>query len=320
MEDELRFHLEARARELTRNGMAAAEAERKARRRLGNSLALREQSRDIRLTPRVEALWRDLRFAVRVLSKDRVVTIAAVASLALAIGACTAAFSLIDAMILRPLPVYQPERLIYLSYSYAGPAPSVSFSYPMLQRLRAVSAAQLELFAASAQSLSPAAFDRSEPEKIHNQFVSGNFFAVVGVTPALGRVLTPNDDLVPGAHPVAVLSQSFWMRRFGGSPAVLGQWFEIAGKRFQIVGVARHGFTGVEPGILTDVWTPMMMGPAEALKDWRWQWFRILGRLKPGVAAAQTRHVLQAAFTNARRDWGRRRSDPTMHRTWCRVF
>src|SRR5579872_456518 len=134
LDEELRFHLEARADELKSGGMDAGEALRQVRRQMGNDLALREESRDIRLAARVESVWRDARFGLRVLWKDRVVTVAAVLSLALAIGACTAAFALIDALILRPLPVYQPERLVYLTYDIGGPAPAVAFSYPTFQR------------------------------------------------------------------------------------------------------------------------------------------------------------------------------------------
>jgi len=115
LDEELRFHMESRKEEMVRQGVSAQEAERTVRRRMGNSLATRERSRDIRLMPWMESLWRDLRFGMRVLAKDRVVTAAAVVSLALAIGACTAAFALIDAMILRPLPVPQPGRLFFLT-------------------------------------------------------------------------------------------------------------------------------------------------------------------------------------------------------------
>src|SRR5579883_657568 len=262
LDEELRFHLEARIEELVRGGMGLRDAEREARRRLGSSLAFREQGRDIRLSPRIEALCKDARFGLRMLAKDRAVTTAAVASLALAIGACTAAFALIDAAILRPLPVRDPERLVFVSYDIGTPAHAVSFSYPMLEKLRAGSDGQAELFAGSAQFLGTARFGNAEAEKIHLQNVTGNFFGVLGLRAAAGRLLRPQDDLRPGAHPVAVISYRYWQRRFGGSPKALGQWFENNGKQFQIVGVAQKEFTGIETGILTDIWTPTMMGPA----------------------------------------------------------
>ena len=309
LDDELRFHLEARAEELMRSGMPAPEAAREARRRLGNTLAFREQGRDVRLAPRLEALWRDARFGIRMLAKDRAVTTAAVASLALAIGACTAAFALIDAAILRPLPVREPNQLVHITYDIGNPIPAISFSYPMLERLRLAASDRIDLFSVSSQFLrnnTGIQFGRGETEKAHLQFVTGNFFPVLGLRPALGRLLTPQDDLRPGAHPVAVISHNFWLRRFGGSPSALGRWFTAGDKQFQIVGVAEKGFSGIEPGIGTDVWVPAMMGQAAALGDWGWNWLRILGRLRPGVTAEQARGPLQAAFANARREWAPR--------------
>ena len=301
LDEELRFHLEARAADLTDAGMDPREARREARRRMGNNLALREQSRDVRLAAWLESLWRDVRFGFRMLWKDRVVTSAAVLSLGLALGACTAAFALIDALILRPLPVSAPEQLVSVTYGMGGPYPSVAFSYPQMERFRAAAGPGVELFAASAQ-FPGAAEIGGETEKVVNQYVSGNFFTVLGIAPALGRVLTPNDDVRPGPS-VAVLSHSFWMRRFGGSPAVLGRRFRYSGIQWQIAGVAREGFTGVERGVRTDFWTPLTARDARALDDWGHQWLRIFGRLGPGATAARLQPVLQAAFSNARREW-----------------
>lgn len=303
LEEELRFHAAARAEDLAREGVPAGDARREARLRLGNALALRERSRDIRMAAWLEALLRDARFGLRMLAKDRVVTLAAVLSLGLAIGACTAAFALVDALILRPLPVRDPQRLVYFTYDYGGPLPSASFSYPMLQRLRQAAGSRVELLAASSQNSWSAGNFGGQTEKVREQFVSGNFFPVLGITPALGRTLVPDDDSPGQPHSAAVLSYSFWMRRFGGSRSVLGRWFQISGKPFQIVGVAHKGFAGIEPGILTDFWMPLTAYDKDAFADWRWQWFRILGRLQPGAEAAQVHGALQAAFTNARRDW-----------------
>lgn len=306
LEEELRFHYEARVEELVRGGMGLREAERQARQRMGNALAFREKGRDVRLAPRLEALWKDARFGIRMLAKDRAVTAAAVASLALAIGACTAAFALIDAAILRKLPVGEPDRLVHIVYHAGNPTPAISFSYPTLERMRAASGDRIELFAVSAQFLrnsQAVQFGGGASEKAHLQFVTGNFFPVLGLRPEAGRLLTAQDDLRPGAHPVAVISYRYWQRRFGGSPAALGRWFQSGGKQFQIVGVAQKEFTGIEPGIGTDIWAPVMMGQAASLGDWGWNWLRILGRLRPGVTAEQARGPLQAAFTNARREW-----------------
>src|SRR4029453_11872792 len=118
------------------------------------------------------------------------------------------------------------------------------------------------------------------------QFVSGNAFGELGVTPALGRLLTPSDDVIPGGHPVAVVSHAFWKRRLGGNPAALGQWVRIEQKDYQIVGVAQAGFTGAQPGVLTDVWLPNMMFAEASLRSSTWNWLQIWGRLAPGARAA----------------------------------
>ena len=128
--------------------------------------------------------------------------------------------------------------------------------------------AHVRLFGMSDQSRGDATFDDSgQPEKVYGQWISGDALAILGVKPALGRLLTPSDDLKPGQHPVAVLSYDFWSRRFGRNPGVLGRWVTIREKQLQIVGVAEKGFTGVEPGIMTDIWAPNMMWDDRAISD-----------------------------------------------------
>ena len=306
LEEELRFHLEARAEEAIRRGMNPQDAAREARLRLGNELHTRETSRDARLMPWLESLLKDARFGFRMLRKDSAVTAAALASLALAIGASLAAFALVDALLLRPLPVYQPERLIQLTTpdeinGWAGP----TLSYPLFDRCRQASRAQLDLFGMSIQSLERVVFAKSggREESLRVQYASGNALPSLGVRPALGRLLTPNDDLRPGAHPVAVASYNFWMRRFGGEPSALGQWFSVGTKQFQIVGVTEKGFTGTEPGIRTDLWVPAMMWWSdEDLANPGSTFLRVLGRLKPGVTIEAARPALQTVYTRFLRE------------------
>jgi predicted permease len=312
LDEELRFHLEARAAELAAGGLAPEEAACEARRRLGVPLGLRESSRDVKLIPWLDSVARDVRFGLRVLRKDALVAWAAIVSLSLAIGACTAAFSLIEALILRPLPVAEPERLVYLTFTVRpmdGAMGAVDenayFSYPLFERLRAAGRPYVDLFGMNAQGWRrPAVFDdaRGAEERVRAQWVSGNAFALLGVRPALGRVLSAADDERPGDHPVAVLSHAFWTRRFGGSPSALGRWLILDQKQFQIVGVAEEGLAGTEPGFMTDLWVPNMMFDREALAQPTWQWFRIWGRLKPGVDAEQARQALQPIFAGFRRE------------------
>lgn len=305
LDDEIQFHLASRVEELTRRGISPKQAKEHTRRRFGSPLLLRESSKDIKLFPRFESILQDVAFGLRLWRKNVIGTASAVVSVSLAIGACTAAFSLIDALILRPLPVRDPQQLVYAVYrSQVAPDDRASFNYPLFERMRDASRAQMQLFSMSYQSRRDAVFDGSggQPEKVYGQWISGAALSILGVTPALGRLLTESDDLKPGQHPVAVLSYDFWSRRFGLDPTVLGRWVTIRGKQLQIVGVTEKGFTGVEPGVMTDLWAPSMMWDDAAISSTGWSWFRIWGRLQPGVTSDQAQTVLQTVFTNFRRD------------------
>jgi predicted permease len=303
LEEEQRFHIESRAEDLEARGLSRHAALEQARRQFGHSLLLRESSRDVKILTSVEALWRDLRLGFRLLRKDAVVSSAAVVSLGLAIGASAAAFSLIDALVLRQLPVRDPERLVYLSR--VGPKTSdlrfsSVFSHPLFDRVRQTTSPHMEAFSMSHQSLRQAVLPDAGhvEEKLRTQFVSGNAFGALGVTAALGRVLTPADDLTPGGHPVAVISHAFWKNRFGGNPGAVGQWVRIDQRPFEIIGVAQAGFTGAQPGALTDIWVPNMMFGAESIQSPTWNWLQIWGRLARGAARETVEPMVQTTLAN----------------------
>ena len=304
LDDELRFHLEQRSADLIACGMSAEEAAQEARRRCGNLLSARQQSRDVKLAARLESILADARFGFRIMAKAPLVTAAAILSLALAIGSCTASFSLLDSLVLRPLPVREPDRLVYLAYPGSRDHTEKfgnSFSYPMFRVLRDASRGYADLMVMSYQvrrRVAPPG--SSDTEKLYVQWVSGNIFEQLGVVPAMGRVLTQEDDQKPGERPVAVLSYSYWVRRFGADPRILGRWLKVDDTEVQVVGVARRGFTGVEPGIVTDIWLPAMMWNKAAFEEWRWDWFRILGRLEKGATLKAAEQVLAATFTRTR--------------------
>jgi putative ABC transport system permease protein len=304
LNDELQFHIDARTQDLIATGMAPAEARREAQRHFGNRLLLRESSRDTKLLPWLESIFQDVRFDLRMLLKNRVVTAAAILSLSLAIGASTAAFSLIDALLLRMLPVRDPQQLVALTYPdpYGHAIEGTHFNYPLYQRLRQVSGNQAELFGIFyGGALNPVVFDDSgnQEEKVRAEWISGNGFNVLGVQPTLGRLIAANDDGRAG-HRVVVLSYTFWIRRFGGSPAVLGRWLAMNDAQFQIVGVAARNFIGVEPGYSVDLWAPIET-PADP-NSLQGQSFRIWARLKPDAPPEQIRQALQATFTNFRKE------------------
>ncbi len=309
-DEEVTFHIESRIADLVAAGMTPDAAEALARRQFGSRLRLREQSRDVKLLPWLDSLARDVRLAARMLCKNRLVTAAAIMSLSLALGACTAAFSLIDALILRTLPVRQPERLVYLAYPGANPDMPEDdvFSDPAFVRLRDAGRGRVDLFAVAYPNKPRVTFDvaSGERETVRAQFISGNAFERLGVGPAAGRLLTTQDDQRPGGHPVAVLSHRFWMQRFGGDQGVIGRWFLVHGSKearpFQIVGVVESRFSGVEPGYSTDVWLPYAMQEPSAFGNSGYRTLRILGRVKDDIAVEQVQGALQAAFTNFRRE------------------
>jgi predicted permease len=316
LDDEMRFHLDARTEEYTRAGLSTEEARAQARRQFGSPALLRDASRDIKLLPRLESILRDVSFATRLWRRNKLVTAAALVSLSLAIGACTAAFSLIDALILRMLPVEDPQSLVYVALrAPTEDRDGLAFNYPLFREMRAATGRQVRLFALSDQAKRDAVFDdRGYAEKVYAQWVSGDALPILGVKPALGRVLASTDDMNPGQHPVAVLSYDFWTRRFGRSPDVLGRWVTIREKPLQIVGVAANGFTGVEPGIMTDVWAPTMMWDDHAIADSSTRWFRIWGRMQAGAAQDQARLVLQRVFTGFAREQAANRREESPER------
>ncbi len=308
---ELRFHLESRTDDLIREGLPPADARREAARRLGMTLSLRDRSRDIKLLPSIDALVQDVRYGLRLLRTNAAVTLAAIGSLALAIASTTVAFSLLDAIVLRPLPVSHPEELISLSYlaqeDMTEGHESASFSYPYFERAREAARPMASLFAMSTQYPREITVDQRgsepvEPEKVSAQHVPGDAFNLLGLRPELGRLLTPADDVRPGEHAVAVISHDYWRRRFQADPKVLERHVTINKREFQIIGVMEPRFTGIQPGVMTDLWIPMMMGDRNAFTAGYWSWFRILARVRPDASRDQLQQTLQLAFTNFRRD------------------
>ncbi len=309
LDEELQFHLDQRIDDIVNAGMPRDEAELTARRQLGNQLATRESSHEIKSAAWLESLFRDFRFGLRMLWKYRTASFAAIASLALAIGACTAAFSLIDALIYRTLPVSAPHELVDLArvfppFMNVNNQPNVfdMFSYPQFQLLSQTVRDSADLFLVDYGGLQLARFDdaRGANENIRFAHIDGHGFEVLGVKSALGRLIQPDDDAANG-HLVAVLSYPFWQRRFGGNPAVLGRKFTLR-DTFEIIGVAAPGFTDLQPGYLTDVWVPLLTDTDPRLLAQDVELANVWGRIHPGVARSQLRERLQAVFSNALRE------------------
>ncbi|MFB3825542.1 MAG: ABC transporter permease [Bryobacteraceae bacterium] len=232
----------------------------------------------------------DLRYACRVFRQNPGFTAVAVLSLALGIGANTAIFSLINAVLLRYLPVRAPEELVILARN--PPRPSASTNYPDYVYLRDNAKSYSGVIAYSGVWAWGFAAEGQATQLAGVSMVSGNYFDVLGVTPALGRVFNEEDNKTEGAHPYAVLSHGFWMRAFGGDTGVIGRRVRINGSPFTVVGVSRAGFTGAEVGASPDVFVPVMMVRSlnPSMRDWNTRffwWLTTIARLKPGVSLQQ---------------------------------
>ena len=292
IDEELHLHIA----EAIEQGRDPAEA----RRAFGSVLRHREASLDVRLAAWLDSLRADVVFGCRQLVKRKVTSAAAILSLALAIGSCTSAFRLIDAVLLRPLPVANPEQLYAISFAGltddGKPDTWDSCSYPVFRRMRAAVRNEADLIAISyAERIDLTFRSDQDVEKAYRQYVSGWMFGSFGLRPALGRLFTENDDLTPGAHPYAVLSHDYWSRRFGQDPTVIGRTFRIGKDIYQIAGVAEEHFTGTETGTMTDIFVPTMMAGA-SIDASNAFWLRTFVRPKPGVGIESLRDRLYAIY------------------------
>jgi len=256
----------------------------------------------------LDSLRSDSVFGWRQLKKNKVTSAAAILSLALAIGACATAFRLVDALLLRPLPVANPERLHVVAFEGFGPDGKEaqvydSCSYPMFTRMREAVRSQADLIAVSYADRADITFGSdAEMERAHRQYVSGSLFPSFGLRPAQGRLLTESDDVKPGGHPYVVISFDYWSRRFGRDPGVVGRKFKMGDTLFEIVGVAPEAFTGTETGTVTDLFIPMMMKTPRTLASYDNFWLRIFVKLKPGVAPEPVRDRLISTFQIIQRE------------------
>jgi predicted permease len=306
--EEVAAYIEIETADNLARGMPAAEARSAAHRKLGNPALIREEIYRMNTIGFVEAFWRDLRYTVRVLRKSPGYALVAVLSLALGIGANTAIFSLVDQVMLRMLPVHDPAHLVLLhredqmqGTSTADNNESV-FSYPMYRRLRDDGRAFSGVVARAGVAVT--LLYQGNAESVAADLVPGNFFGVLGVRAAAGRLLTPADDDAPMAHPVVVLSHSYWVKRFAASPAVINQTFHLNGFPMTVIGVSAAGFNGIFPGNMPDIYLPITMLSAakptwKALDDPRFRWLNIMARTIPGMPMQKAQAAAQVAYRAA---------------------
>jgi predicted permease len=319
---ELRHHIDSHAEDLIRTGMPRAEALRQARIALGGLERAKEECRDAIGVSLIESFLQDLRFGLRMLRKNPGFTAIAVLTLALGIGANTAIFTLIDAVLLKSLPVKDPKSLVLLEWANPagegkvhlwmdgsgwddhGRTVGTPFSYPIFEQIRARSQSLADIFALADLGATVNVVADGEPGLARGQLASSGIFTTLGLKPAEGRFFEESDDR-PGAAPVCVISYGYWQSRFGGDAAIAGKSITVAGVPFTVIGVMPQGFSGMQAGTDVQLWVPITMQPLvepdldrkvsmfTAADHW---WLIIVARLKPGVSPKQAASELNVIF------------------------
>ena len=328
LDEELRGFLEMAAAEKMKQGMSRKEAHRAVRLERGSLELTKEVVTTAGWEFVLETSWQDLRYALRTLAKSKGFTAVAVVTLALGIGANTAVFSAVDALLLRKLPVKNPEELVvfdwlrtpgsmvagYSGYGRQGPTPGLgirsSFSALTVERFREHSAALADVFAFSPTG--PLNID-GQGDPASGLFVTGRYFAGLGVQASAGRILSESDDR-PQAEPVAVISHRYWQRRFASDPSVVGTTIKVNRSPVVIAGITPEGFDGPRMGESSDITLPLSLaarlsptGSERPVSVW---WLQMMGRLKPGVSREQALAEIQAPFAETvRESWAARPPD-----------
>lgn len=321
LDEELCHHLELRARDLQKSGMPENAARAEAALRLGNLTLEKERMREMDVVAGLETVGKDLRYALRQLARNPVFAAVAVLSLALGIGANTAIFSIFNAVLLRSLPVRNPDELVILTNpeasgagngSFSGERPLLTYSeYVQLRDRSTTASGTMAGMCASGSGLNhwmPRIAGGSQ-EEATGRLVSENYFSVLGVSSYIGRIFTQADVGNIGSDPYAVISYDYWQRRFGGKTNVLGTPVRLYGAALTIIGVAAPGFHGETVGENPDLWVPMMMQPLVMPgRDWihedlsksidKVMWLHVFGRLKPGITAARAQAEMSVLFKN----------------------
>src|SRR6185295_14617706 len=326
LSDEIQSHIEMQIDDLVRQGMSPEEARYLALRKFGGVDQMKETYRDGRTLPFVETFFRDLRYGLRMLRRSPGMTAVAILSLALGIGANTALFSVVDAVLLKTLPVQDPEQLVIFewksgrTFRLSGMSGTSNvdtdpggrglslFRFDVFEQMQKTQAGSTESPISDLFAFAPipeiTARLGDQPEVINGQAVSGNYYAGLRVNPSLGRAITVDDD-TKNAAPVVMLSYQFWEERFAGNPSVIGQQLKLNQQSFTIIGVTPPAFNGTlqvgyHPSITIPLAAePLLQGERSNLgtgsEPGVW-WLDVMGRLKPGATREQARESLNTAF------------------------
>jgi predicted permease len=297
MRTEMQFHMEAYTDDLVRQGVPLAEARRRARMEFGTVDAIKDDCRQSRGLRAVDEVSQDLRYAVRLMRRAPAVTLAAVVSLALGIGANTAIYTLVDAVMIKGIPVQNPHELFFVGHG-AGERANTSSNYALFERYTPLKDVFSGVTAFSTSGVKLQTGDGLE--SVDSMWVSGNFHAVLGVPMALGRGFASEPDRAANASAIVVISHGYWTRRFDRSPDIIGAPITVNGRVLTIVGVTAAEFTGLVPGLRPDVTLPMSIRAIEE-PDFldtheTWTSMPIVARLKPGVSRSQALAATDVTF------------------------
>ncbi|MGB6482198.1 MAG: ABC transporter permease [Candidatus Acidiferrales bacterium] len=305
---ELHFHFDQQVEKFVQSGMPLAEARRRARLAIGTSDQVREQYRDASGVRFFDTLLQDIRFALRMLRKSPGFTAVAVLTLALGIGANTAIFSVINAVMLRPLPVSKPGQLVQLSQTDTRGNRYLNFTHPSFEQVHDHNHVLAGVAGFLYLPRPVTAIVGAQAELASAMLASCDYFSVLGIAAAKGRVFT-NADAIPGKDRVAVLSHDYWTRRFNRDPSIIGKSVTINGTLLTIIGVAPTNFYGIEVGQSPDLTIPETMQPElisvggqSFLNNPKVHWIEIIARLKPGVTARAAQGDLSAIFQHMHND------------------
>jgi putative ABC transport system permease protein len=291
MSEELRFHLEKQVATNIASGMTPEEARRQARLQLGAVEGVKADCREERRGFWLESLWSDVRYGLRMLRKNPGFTAIVIVTLAFGIGANTAIFSVVNSILLRPLPVKNPGEIVDLAWQQKSSKPLEYFSYADYKDIREQTSSvfsNVAVFESNFDGLST----KGRADRILTSYVTGNYFPMLGLKPAAGRLIQPADGGPVSPDSIIVLSYSYWQAELGGEKNIVGKTVDVDGKPMKVVGIAPHGFHGTMPFVETQAYLPFSAS-GDQLTNRAWRNLHVMARLVPGVTIANADSALR---------------------------
>jgi predicted permease len=299
LEEEISSHLDFAIEENVAHGMTQEEARRQALIRFGGVQQAREQQREARGLPWLDVFFQDLRYAFRTLRRDKGFALTAIVVLALGIGVNTAIFSVMNALLFSSLHIQNESRVVEIGYQQKGNSWQPVLSWPEYRDIQSQTKNVFSGVTGDAYSLDGLSMEGSKPDRVFTDYVTGNYFEVLGVQAALGRVFRATEGETPGADPVVVLSYGYWKRHFAGDPSVVGRQVAINGHPVTVVGVAAEDYHGMDTVLAVEMYVPRAMtvslegAQLSDINKRESRNMRIYARLRPGVTQKQANATLQ---------------------------